>query len=322
MSIIKKTGAGLFCLITVTISAEAQFWKKKEKETVVIDNSPGITANAKDLSRVTNDPAPEYYPKISPDGKRILFYVRDDFKKANERFGIVSIILGQPGRIPILGNYTIDASWMPDSKGFVYTYLRPAKSVICKGNIEGSYGIAYITQSSMGDGDANPNISPDGKKILFQTKIGNSFQICLMDISGLNFTVLTEGYYTSWHPSGTAFLFTKKVGNTEQVFSYDLKSGQNLQITSGNYSNFNASYSWDEKLIVFCSDRDAKRAHVFVMKNTGNDVVQLTSGNTTEWYPVFAPDNTTIYFCSNAGAPPDKQTIILHSDIWKINFKF
>jgi len=46
-----------------------------------IDIAPGITGNARELVRVTNDPIPEFGPKVSPDSKKIIFYTRDDNKK-------------------------------------------------------------------------------------------------------------------------------------------------------------------------------------------------------------------------------------------------
>jgi len=313
----------LFFILTVT-TTQAQFWKKdkaaQSKTVFVPDNAPGVTGNAKELARVTNDPVVEYYPQISLDGKRLMFYTRDDNKKDNEKFSIVYITLGQPGRTPLVGAYTNDASWLPDSKGFLYCYLRPAKPVICRGSIEGSYGIAYVTPSAMGDADANPHVSPDGKKILFSSKIGGNYQMSLMDINGTGFTVLSEGYYASWHPAGNSFLYTKLVGKFEQIFSYDMKTGQSTQLTSGEFANFNSAYSPDGNYIVFCSTRDGQNSHVFIMKSNGSSLTQLTQGNTSEWYPTFSADGV-VYFCSNAGAPQNKPSISQYSDIWSVKFQ-
>lgn len=310
-------------LLLVNINGQAQFRKndksKNSTTNLVPANAPGVTGNARELARVTNDPIVEYYPQASPDGKKLLFFTRDDNKKDNERFGIMYINLGQPGRTPLIGSHTNDASWLADSKGIIYCYLRPAKPIICKGSIEGSYGIAYVTPSAMGDADANPHVSPDGKKILFSSKIGGIYQMSLMDINGINFTVLSEGYYASWHVSGNSFLYTKMVGKFEQIFSYDMKTGQSTQLTSGEFANFNAAYSPDGSYIVFCSTRDGQSSHVFIMNSNGSALTQLTQGNTSEWYPTISSDGL-IYFCSNAGAPADKPNIYQYSDIWSVKY--
>ncbi|TCZ67352.1 TolB family protein [Flaviaesturariibacter aridisoli] len=287
------------------------------KKPLIPDNAPGTTGNARELIRLSNDPISEYYPRVSPDGKKVLFYTRDDNKTGSDRFGLVYINIGQPGRTPIIGASTAEGSWMPNSKDFLYTYYRPAKPVICRGGIEGNNGIAYITPSAMGENDSYPNISPDGKKILFQSRIGSAYQMCLMDPNGNNFTVLTEGSYGSWAPNGQSFLYAKDVGKFQQIFTYDMKTGQSTQLTSGDFSSFHASYSKDGKMIVFSSTRDDQSAHVFVMKADGSSVTQVTQGNTVNWYPTFGPDNT-IYFTSNAGAPKNKPSISSYADLWSV----
>lgn len=266
---------------------------------IEIDIAPGITGNARELVRVTNDPIPEFRPKVSPDGKKILFYTRDDNKPGFEKWSIVYIKIGEPGRIPLIGSFTADPNWMPDSKGILFQYLQPSKPVICKGNIEGSTGISYVSPSGMGDFDGTPHASADGKKILFETRIGTGSQICLMDASGNNFTVLTKGQNPCWHPGGNSFVYQQQVGKNYQLFSYDLKSGQSTQLTSGDQDNYSPSINARGDKIAFVSNR-AKNAHIFISAIMGNEVVQVTQGNTQNAYPVWG-NNDLIYFCSNAG---------------------
>src|SRR3954468_11648736 len=83
---------------------------------------PGTTGNAQSLVRITSDPVPEFFPRISPDGKRMVFHIRDDNKKASERWSIMLMNLGQPGRIPLVGSYTSSPNFYPDSKTIIYSY--------------------------------------------------------------------------------------------------------------------------------------------------------------------------------------------------------
>jgi TolB protein len=273
-----------------------------------IDIAPGITGNARELVRVTNDPIPEFGPKVSPDSKKIIFYTRDDNKKGLDRWSIVYIKVGEPGRIPLVGSYTADPNWLPDSKGILFQYLQPSKPVICRGNIEGSTGISYVSPSGMGDFDGSPFASRDGKKILFETKIGSSYQICMMDASGNNFTVLTKGQNPCWDPTGNFFVYHNLVGKNNQLFSYDMRTGQSTQLTSGDHDNYNASINAKGDKIVFVSTR-AKNSHIFISGVGGSDVVQVTQGNTQNAYPVwgFNGPNELIYFCSNAGGSIEKK---------------
>ena len=139
------------------------------------DPAPGTTGNSQSLIRVTSDPIPEFYPKISPDGKRMVFHIRDDNKQGTDKFSIMMMTLGQPGRIPLIGSNTELPSFMNDSKSIVYSYNKPAKPIIAKSSVEGASGINYIGNSNLGDWDSHPCVSPDGKKILFHTKFGDTY---------------------------------------------------------------------------------------------------------------------------------------------------
>jgi TolB protein len=282
----------------------------------VIDSAPGTTGNAQSLIRVTSDPVPEFYPQLSPDGSKIIFHTRDNTKPGNEKWGVVMMNVGQPGRIPLVGAYTLSPSFFPDNKTILYSYVKPSKPVIAKSLTDGSAGINYISPNSMGDFDQGPRVSPSGKKIAFFTKFGDSYQLCTMDINGMNPSILAEGSYPNWNPNGEQLIYTKKVGKFSQIFLYDFKSGQSTQLTSGEFSSDDPSFSKDGKYIVFSSDRDAQNDQIFIMSSTGSNITQLTTGKVKNGMPIFAPNNT-IYFCSNAGSKTSNIEW-LSSDIWSL----
>ena len=295
-----------FMLLIAVVCFFVACSSSKKVQSVVYDIAPGVTGNARELVRVTNDPIPEYKPKISPDGKKIIFYTRDDNKVGLEKWSIIYVKIGEPGRIPLVGAYTSDPNWMPDSKGFLFQYLQPSKPIICRGNIDGSAGISYVSPSGMGEFDGSPQISADGKKILFDTRMGDAHQICMMDAAGINFTMLTRGTNPFWHPNGGSFIYENVVGQNIQIFMYDLKSGQSTQLTSGDHNNsFPAINSRGDK-ITFVSTR-AKYSHIFISDISGSNIIQITQGNTMDAYPVFSKDDM-IYFCSNAGGTVKKTT--------------
>jgi TolB protein len=279
--------------------------------------APGTTGNAQSLVRITSDPVPEFYPRISPDGRKMVFHIRDDNKKdANEKFSIMMMNLGQPGRIPLVGAYTQTPSFFPDSKTILYTYMKPSRPVIAKSMTDGASGINYISPNAMGDYDNQASVSPDGKKILFETKFGGALQIAMMDLTGMNPTILTDGYDPRWHPKGDRIVYSKTVGKYGQIFEYNLATGQSTQLTSGEYSSVDPSYSVDGKYIAFGSTRDNQNEHLFMMSGDGSQITQLTQGNSRNGMPCFAP-NGDIYFCSNSGSKTERLNWS-SSDIWKL----
>ncbi|HEX6914609.1 MAG TPA: hypothetical protein VF145_05185, partial [Chitinophagaceae bacterium] len=240
------------------------------------NSAPGTTGNAQSLVRITSDPVPEFYPRISPDGKRMVFHIRDDNKKngVNEKWSIMMMNIGQPGRIPLVGAYTISPSFFPDSKTVLYTYLKPSRPVIAKSMVDGASGINYISPNAMGDYDNQASVSPDGKKILFEALFGGTWQVAMMDANGMNSTILTEGRGPRWHPKGDRIVYQKQVGKYTQIFEYNLATGQSTQLTSGEYSNADPSYSNDGNYIAYSSYSDNQNEHLFVMRADGSGVTQ------------------------------------------------
>lgn len=293
----------------------------KETEEYIKLSSPQVTANAKELVRITNDVVGEYQPNLSPNGEKLLYAIRDDSKVGSKRFSIrLKNDLKTPGFTPLIGDGTDGASWMNNSEDFIFTYWA-SKPVIVTSNIN-KLGIKYIGQNAYGDYDNSPKLSPKGDKILLTTKLQETNSICLVNKDGSDFTVLSEGENPVWHPDGEKILYTKRSGDYSQLFELSLESFQSTQITVGEYNSFGGVYSPDGEYIAFISSKDNEFNHLFVMNNSTRGVSQLTGGNSSEIQPHWGTDGF-IYFASNAGAKtPEDVTInpkdLTYADIWRV----
>ena len=295
--------------------------KSLKKDQVVKLSAPQVTANAKELVRITNDIVGEYQPNLSPNGKKLLYAIRDDSKSGSKKFSIrLKNDLKTPGFTPLIGDGTDGASWMNNSEDFIFTYWA-SKPVIVTSNVN-KLGIKYIGQNAYGDYDNSPKLSPKGDKILMTTKLQENNSICLVNADGSDFTVLSSGDNPTWHPSAKTILYSKKSGEYQQLFELNLDSFQSTQITIGDYDSFYGSYSPDGKRIAFISSKDNKFNHLFIMNTKTRGVSQLTGGNSSELQPFWGADGY-IYFSSNAGAKtPDDVVIkpdnLTYADIWRV----
>ena len=281
-----------------------------------IDLTPGVTADARELTRITNDKLQETYPRISPDGKKMLYIINDPTKTdANARNSIVLKTIGTQGVSPVLSEGCTLPSWLPDGKGFVFSYTKPGKPVIAKSKIE-QMGINYVSANANGTDDSKPFYFKAQDKFLFYTNIGGTYHVAMIDNNGLNFTILTEGQSPYPHPKKNSFVFIKKVGDAWQIFEYDLAISQQTQLTSGEFNAYNPAISPDGKWITFQRNKNkGEDSQIFVMEPGGGSMKQLTTGNTWNWCPEFAADGY-IYFSSNAGNAPDKRYD--NYDIWRV----
>lgn len=297
----------LFITIVLLLSGCSVIKKFFVKE---LPPAPATTASVRNLIRETRDQIMEYWPKVSPDGKYVLFQTEDESKSGEERYSIMKKTIDKPGRNPVAGPFARGASWSPDGENILFVYTKPAKPVIVTTNANG-VGLNYISQGPMGESDSNPVLDPKGENIVFTTKIGNSFSICTMNMKGGVFTVLTDGVFPKWHPKEHKILFNKKVGAYWQIFILNNESGQITQLTNEEASSMNPVYSHDAEWIAFSSNRDDNKKkiyHIYIMRNDGTGIKQLTSGDTNEGQPSWAPSND-IYFYSNAGN---------NWDIWRV----
>lgn len=275
--------------------------------------APGTTSNAENLTRETNDPSQEYYPRISPDGKYMLYYAVESssgFSSGSKKGSIIKKEIGSAVRNPLVADAS-DATWLPDGTGVVFSYRKPVQPVIVRSNNNG-VGLNYISQGAMGGDDSQPNITKDGSKVIFTTQVGSSRMICSMDMKGGSFTVLTDGEHVSINPSdNNKIIYNQKVNGRTQIFTMDLKSGQKTQLTAGDYDCRDGAFSTDGSWIAYTSNQEnpaSKKYHVYIMRTNGTEVKQLTQGDTDEGDACWSPDGW-VFFYSNAGN---------NYNIWKV----
>jgi len=281
--------------------------------------APTATANAASLQRITSDRAPEFGPCASSDGKTLLFYTVDGNKAGWDAYSVAAVTIGSAGRRLLAGPGAWGATWTPNGEHIVYTYLGASKPTLVRTPYAGA-GMTYITPAPMGEFDNDPDVSPDGSKVAFQTRIGGERRICTVGIDGSEFTVYTEGTSPSWHPFGEVLVFSRPVGEFRQLFTINLVSGQVTQLTTGDHVSSMPDWSPDGDRIVFSSTRDGEKWHVFIMDADGSAVSQLTHGDSEEGWPHWSQDGW-IYFSSNAGAPAEISDDPMkwdYADIWRV----
>lgn len=296
--------------------------KKPKTQQAAFPSAPSATGNAENLTRETNEPSNEFYPRVSSDGKYLFYNAVESTKSGgglnfesllagrgnlfnpvvitNKKTKIVRKEIGMPTTNPLKDN-AADATVMPNGN-ILFTYVLPSKPVIAYTSPEG-VGINYVSQGELGDDDAQPVISKDGSKIVFSTLIGGNRMICSMDQKGGSFTVITEGYKPQFLPNDESrIVYNLTVNQYVQIFTLNLKTGQKSQLTTGEYSNKDAAYSRDGNNVAFVSNREtptSNRHHVYTMKADGTEIKQITQGETDETDPTWGPDGM-LFFSSNA----------------------
>jgi dipeptidyl aminopeptidase/acylaminoacyl peptidase len=144
-------------------------------------------------------------------------------------------------------------------------------------------------------------VSPDEKKIAFQSDRGGQNDVYIMNADGSNPVQLTDDafgeFWLGWSPDGQRLVFTSDRDENMDVFVMDADGGNPLNLTQ--HPAFDAQPNWspDGREIVFSSDRDGQR-EIYVMDADGGNPTRLTHHPGRDLLPVWSPDGQRIGFSS------------------------
>ncbi|TGK36405.1 biopolymer transporter TolR [Leptospira gomenensis] len=219
---------------------------------------------------VTEHPAAEFKPAISPDGKKLVF-VSEQYDSAGDL-----VLLDMDPKL-----------WSEkilEGKRF----LNSDFIILTNPNFE---------DSGKKDGytDTDPFFAPDGRRLVFSSdRLSPGIQnLVILDTEGKDAPkLLTKkgGASPVWSADGKSIVYISyRDGSTGDVYLLDLASGKEDRLTSDSYLNFSPSLSADNRYLYYTSIRgdsnsngrlDERDNSLIVRKDLKTGTVRLlTSGN-------------------------------------------
>lgn len=165
--------------------------------------------------------------------------------------------------------------------------------------------------------DQYPSISPDGKRMVFESnRAGEHHQIFLMDLETRDIVQLTHDFMPSetpvWSPDGEHILFAHKVADeprpTWEIFRMNADGSSPVNLTGTPGHDGHHHYSADGQSIIFNStrvtdmtglteeqlDNGGYNYEVYRMDADGGNVTRLTDYFEWDTYPSLSPDGSTL----------------------------
>ncbi|MFP3042794.1 hypothetical protein LQZ19_13335 [Treponema primitia] len=130
-------------------------------------------------------------------------------------------------------------------------------------------------------------LSPDGKKLLYTEKDGNSYKIMLLkDISIFAKTPIVNeaGFYPSWFGDSTGFVYVTNDGGSSKLVRSSITGGGKVYITRNPIGKSDYNPAEKDGLIICDTDINGKRQLVSLNFN-GSDITVLGEGRRPSWHP-------------------------------------
>ena len=247
-----------------------------------------INADRSGFQRLTNTPLANFNASPSPDGKSIVYVIKQG---ENSEIWELDLTNGQIQQLTDLKKYVSTPEISPDNKYILFTYRAAQNnSQVWLMNRDGTNPHQWYSLPGQDVHDAT--WSPDGTKVLLAIGRNNTNKLYIMNFGGgdpkeVNPSIDTRGH-SDWSIGN---LITLDMGGEFRHEIYVMNvDGSNLhQVSQGNNAQ-GESFSPDGKWIAFSAytdvgNKDQASCEIYIMRVDGADPRRLTENGYCDYQP-------------------------------------
>ena len=265
-----------------------------------------IPAEGGEIHRLTQEPVRVLgSPAWSPDGQWIIFAA-----SSGDHSGLwrVSAAGGSPAPIREAGN----TAWNPavSKRGFrlAIELLSSARSIDQMDLYPPGQTARTLVTAVSGE-NAGQQLSPDGKKLVFQSDRTGGLDIWVSDRDGQNsiqLTAMGTAGAPRWSPDGKVIVFDVGLGRdwreSRAIFLVNVDGGTPRPLVQDSYSNPVPSWSHDGNWIYFASNRSGSW-QVWKIQKSGGVPLQVTKEG--GFFAAESPDGQYLYYAKHNYEAPE-----------------
>lgn len=253
----------------------------------------------REITQLTDHPNDDHYPRISPDGRRVVFARSREpgLSTRNQLDWDVIMLDLETGRERKLAEYGNSPTWSSDGNKVYFQY-----------RVEqfGEYDLdddeqKVVFHSGMGKvqngaGLQTPHLSPDGERIAVTLRYAQHL-MGIVDFKG-RITRISDGCQLTWSPSGNFLYYVDYGGRMKTaIYVYEPSTGESQMLLDlpGEFSHeYFPRVSDDERYMVFGASRSVE-AHehdradyemfLWQIGTPVDNVTRLTFDESNDSYP-------------------------------------
>jgi Tol biopolymer transport system component/tRNA A-37 threonylcarbamoyl transferase component Bud32 len=245
------------------------------------------------------------YPAWTADGHEIVFASGSIVSRGLWRVSNFAHAAArtEPQRLPSVGDDAAEPAISASKHRLVYVNRFSHNSLwrVAVPSLDGkrqrSSNQPTVLVSSTRD-DNSPQISPDGKKIAFQSTRSGNTEVWVCDADGSNAVQMTsfggpEVTTARWSPDSKHIAFDSNAAGEYDIYVVDADGGKPKRMTTNPANDGNPSWSPDGQWIYFDSARAGAQL-VWKMPANDGEAIQVTKDG--GYAPRVSPDGKFLYY--------------------------
>ncbi len=295
-TVAKTTGEGLH--------ERWKSWAKEEALKFERESDERRRRGLSELVPLTTRGVRQAEPRFSPDGRWIA-YTSDTLS----RFPQIRLVRpdGKQDHRLALRNGGSGLAWTPDGRELVYAELQVHRTFAVFGDLSAvEVKSGRVRRLTRGARAYDPDVSPDGRSIVFARRLGDRSDLFTVGIDGKGIRRLTaslagvEWSGPRFDPRGDAIVASRLLpGGWLDVVLVDPASGGVRQLTHDRAKDVEPTWTPDGKAVVFRSDRDGV-SNLYLLRLDDRSLARVTNVLGGAFQPSVSPDGKSLAFSSYA----------------------
>lgn len=242
-----------------------------------------VNTDGTNVVNITNSPGEDTQPAWSPDGSRLAYVCHHQPDGSAGGPARICVRNADGTGFKVLSNTQADdfsPSWSRDGSQIAFaTFTSGSPSILSIMNADGTGRVPLLIS-----GAAWPDWSPNGSTLVFSIDANSIWTFNRLTQSSLRLTNTTGDTSPRYSPDGSKIVFQSRRDGLEEIYVMNADGTGQTRLTNNSVLDTLPSWSPDGTKILFTSLRDSPMSPaLYIMNADGSSPVRVTDGTLGTW---------------------------------------